>query len=148
MVFVGAFVRCKFNECFFTYISNSIYLLFLWLSWLVQLFYFFTLFNLNDVGLKIGLLFLSVELVRFLLIPLSYGFEPIIHLEYSAFVNTSFGVVKYIIRMFISVSISFAYCTQIEQLIAMFLSLEYLLYIRMHFYKLIKDGFLLKKIKK
>ena len=108
---------------------------------------FFTLFNLYGVGLKIGLLLLTVELVGFLEVPLSYGFEPFVHLEHSATINTAFGVVNYIIRTFISVSIPFAYCTQIGQLIAMFLSLVYLLYIRLHFYKQNKDGVLLRKSK-
>jgi len=106
---------------------------------------FFTLFAFYDVGLKIGLLLLSVELAGFLEVPLSYGFEPFVHLEHSATVNTAFGVVKYIIRTFISVSIPFAYCTQIGQLVAMCLSLVYLLYIRLHFYKQNKEGVLLRK---
>lgn len=109
---------------------------------------FFSLFSLYKVNLGIGLACLAVEVVTFALEPFRGGFEPYIQLEHSALKNTIIKTFCDGLRFVLSITLPLALCTQVAQIIAVFVSLGLMLFVLFRYYIIKKDGFLELKIKK
>lgn len=108
---------------------------------------FFSLFNTFKVTLTIGLIALAFQIFDYFLSFFIFTVLPFLQLEYSATKVTIVDIITQSIRVFLSVLLPTAYCTQFGQITASMILFFVYLTIILKKYKLENDELLLKNKK-
>lgn len=109
---------------------------------------FFSLFWVYDLILVIGLIYLFIQIADMLLNIVKANLQSFMQLEYSATKSTIINIVCKSIRTLLSLLIISPYNTNIAQIISGSLSLLLFAILRYKYFKLDKDGKLVRKLSK
>lgn len=107
---------------------------------------FFSLASVYDVVLKIGVIYLAIQVADMVINIFQTNLQPFMLLEYSSIKTTVLGLGYKGIRTILSLVILNPYNTNIGQIIAAVIGLAAFLYLRFRHYRLDKEGFLVRKL--
>ena len=107
---------------------------------------FFSLASVYDVVLKIGVIYLAIQVADMVINIFQTNLQPFMLLEYSSIKTTVLGLGYKGIRTILSLVILNPYNTNIGQIIAAVVGLVAFLYLRFKHYRLDKEGFLVRKL--
>ncbi len=115
---------------------------------LVCIVLFFSLSKLYDIVLTIGLVYLSIQLLDFIVNIFKSNLQIFLQLEHSALKSTIIHVGCKFLRTILSVVILSPYNTNIAQIICGVLGLSAYLILRFKYFKLNEEGVLVSKVLK
>ncbi|MBP3431261.1 MAG: hypothetical protein J6K39_00140 [Clostridia bacterium] len=108
---------------------------------------FFSLYNLYEVDLSIGLSLLAFHIGDFFSCAAIFILETFVQLEHSATINTVNMFCQKTLRTILSIFLPTAYCTVIGQIVTSFTTLAVLLIICFSVFKLTKEGLFVRRKK-
>ena len=106
---------------------------------------FFSLFKVYHVNLKIGVIYLTLQIVDMILDCYLTQLSIFTQLKYSAKVNTINTMITKVLRTSFSVLLPTAFCTDIGQVAGTVLGIILCVIVRLKNFKLTKDGNLIQK---
>lgn len=134
--------QCKYN--YKTGLKNTSAVIMFYICTSVIL--FFSLASIYDVVLKIGIIYLAIQIVDMVIDIFQTNLQPFMLLEYSSIKTTILGLGYKCIRTILSLVIINPYNTNIGQIVAAVVGLTAFLYLRFKHYRLNKEGFLVRKL--
>ncbi len=106
---------------------------------------FFSLFKIYNVILKIGIIYLSIQIADFIINIFKANLQTFLQLEYSPTITTIINLTVKAIRALLSIFLATPFNTDIAQITCGVLGLIIFMILRFKFYKLNPNGFLERK---